>query len=274
MDDTMPKSATAPDNTQYNQLFITEEKEEQVCCGDEGDFADESTARSQADQTKVENKTCEDSKKRNDTVRNNTITKNEIFVIFTLIVLVVSVCSIMLQISISNMRNDYEEQIRQLTSQITILTTKIDTPQANADKPINITVNVDGVNKDFEYDPESGDVIEKDPTEQLPEEFDTRPFLGVVFDESDTTNITPLGLKVVGVYDVSPAKFAGIKQGDIITAIAGQKISTYADVEKVISQFQAEDTITVELISAVDSDIKYHTVEATLTYRGNFDLGE
>lgn len=134
-------------------------------------------------------------------------------------------------------------------------------------KPINITINGDGsatVNPSVP-DENPGDIT-TDPN------FDTRPFLGVAFGEDATAYETPLGLKIGFVYENSPAFFAGIKEGDILTKINGISILTFDDLDLFISQAAAGDVLSIEIITTGENGIEYSTVEAILTYRGNFEL--
>ena len=96
--------------------------------------------------------------------------------------------------------------------------------------------------------------------------------MGVAFPEDINSAQTQLGLKVNFVYQYSPAEFAGIKAGDIISSIDGQKVMTFEDLDAIISQRQAGDVLIIDLITVGESGIEYKTIEAVLTYRGNFDL--
>jgi S1-C subfamily serine protease len=62
-----------------------------------------------------------------------------------------------------------------------------------------------------------------------------RPMLGVVPDASRQGE----GLAVAGVLPGGPADRAGIKPGDVITELAGQKISGLADLEKALEKCKA-----------------------------------
>ena len=101
-------------------------------------------------------------------------------------------------------------------------------------------------------------------------EIDKTPFLGVGFNQkSDSV----LALKIDKIYDSSPAQFAGLKEGDIILAVDDEKVDSREKLSNIIAAHKAKDTIKITVATVEDGKIANKTVEAQLTYRGNFDLG-
>jgi S1-C subfamily serine protease len=56
------------------------------------------------------------------------------------------------------------------------------------------------------------------------------------------------GVLVNMVIEGSPASFAGIQRGDIITAIAGVPIGAKDDVPKIVGNFKAGDNVNVRIL--------------------------
>ena len=86
-------------------------------------------------------------------------------------------------------------------------------------------------------------------------------FLGVQLDE--TTQLT--GALISGVQTDTPAAKAGLKKGDLVTAMAGTAIATYDDLSRVINNHKPGDTISITFVR----DGKKHTVQAKLIIRPN-----
>jgi serine protease Do len=77
---------------------------------------------------------------------------------------------------------------------------------------------------------------------------------------------TPLGVYVVDVQEFSPAEKAKLKAGDIITKFAGKDVKTIADINSIKTQYNAGDTVKVE-IKRLGDDNKYSqtlTLDLTL----------
>lgn len=206
------------------------------------------------------------------------INKLESFLIFLLTIFIVGLYTMFIQTSIMNSISGLKDQVGSLSAQVTylenhisMLEMKVEQYASNSDKPINITVNVDG-NKENSTDDE--ETTQPDTDSPPSPDFDTRPFLGVAFVEGNDGTDNPLGLRVDYIYQYSPADFVGMKPGDIITSINGTKINTYSDLDAAISKCKAQDTITITIITTTDVGITEVTVDAVLTYRGNFDLGD
>ncbi len=70
------------------------------------------------------------------------------------------------------------------------------------------------------------------------------------------------GAYVVGVQQLSPAARAGVKNGDIITAIDSKKIRTADELVSVIRSHNVGDTITLEIVRGTKSNVI--TTQATL----------
>lgn len=210
------------------------------------------------------------------------LTKVEGMIMFVVILAITLVCSF--GINYTNNKNSDEllTYVEDLEFRMSVLENKIDTLETSLveitedlneaidnlnKKPINIIINGDGQ----VVNPQPDDGFDAEDPTQDPN-FDSRPFLGVAFPEDINSAQTQLGLKVNFVYQYSPAEFAGIKAGDIISSIDGQKVMTFEDLDAIISQRQSGDVLIIDLITVGESGIEYKTIEAVLTYRGNFDL--
>ena len=207
------------------------------------------------------------------------VTKKEGLLMFVIAILVISVCFLNLQHAVMTDNHDLIERTKNLEIMmgdmrlyIAELEEKLDGLKYELnDDPIHITIQIDGVDKDFIYDPDTGDVTESTPSDT---EFDTTACLGVAFYEGNDGSNNPIGLQVDYVYPYSPAEFAGLRAGDIIMSINGATIDTLDDLTNVMAQFSANETIEIQLATTSASGVNIVTTNATLTYRGNFDLGE
>lgn len=209
------------------------------------------------------------------------INKTEGVVMFIVTIVAIIVCALMLKSSITSGNQLLIDDVEDVRLYIGTLETKILDLEATIekyqtdlnDKPINITVNVDGINKDITTDNEDDNQTDEDQ-DDIPSDpdFDTRPFLGVALSEETVDSTNPFGIKVDYVYQYSPAALAGIKSGDIIVSIDGTKITTWDELGVIINSHQAEDILHIEIATVSNNGIEFKTVEAKLTYRGNFEL--
>ena len=149
---------------------------------------------------------------------------------------------------------------------------------------VSATVVRDGKSTDLKVTPEGGrgrfsvdgDRISADINERLRERFDQDfrdrlnrvPFnfdfgfdfpgvfgagrLGVSVNELTPQLATYFGAKdgmlVTSVQNDSPASRAGIKAGDIITAINGQNIASFSDIMRSIRSVRSDDEVTIALV--------------------------
>ena len=74
-------------------------------------------------------------------------------------------------------------------------------------------------------------------------------------------NSTTSGVTVAGTLSGSPAANAGLTQGDVITALGGQSVSTPEDISHVLVKYHPGDSIS---ISWVDQAGQSHTANVTL----------
>lgn len=89
-----------------------------------------------------------------------------------------------------------------------------------------------------------------------------RATLGVYLQELDQdTNQYKAGLYITGVMKNSGAEAAGLKEYDKITGADGTKISTYAELSKILRDKKVGDTITL----TIERDGKTQDVKVTLT---------
>ena len=117
------------------------------------------------------------------------------------------------------------------------------------------------------------------PTSQTPGE--TPPEVSVTPEEeaaffgvlvmNDGTAITPLGLRIAGIYAYSPAANAGMRAGDIIMAIDGTPIDTFDTMSNIILAKKPGDSMTVRYARTQDNTVFFETVEVTLDNAANYD---
>ncbi len=99
----------------------------------------------------------------------------------------------------------------------------------------------------FAYDSYLQNILKKNPS--------FRPYLGVNY--LDLTNIKPLGLSLekgawlidsedkLAILKDSPAQYAGLKAGDVISWINNQEINSANDLADIIATYKSGDSITV-----------------------------
>lgn len=74
----------------------------------------------------------------------------------------------------------------------------------------------------------------------------------------------PEGICVVQVIPDSAAERAGIRQGDIITEFASQKIMDMKELKELVEAYKPEDTVTVKIQRLGDNGYEEHAIEVTL----------
>ncbi len=74
----------------------------------------------------------------------------------------------------------------------------------------------------------------------------------------------PEGICVVQVIPESAAEQAGIRQGDIITEFASQKITDMSELKALVEACKPEDTVTVKIRRLGDNGYEEHAIEVTL----------
>lgn len=186
------------------------------------------------------------------------VNKKEGLIMFVVSLLVVVLCALMLQGSVVQGHNDLSDQVVRISTQMDDMKLYIR----------SLEEQVAGLENQV------ADLEENLENVGVRIGFDTRPFLGVGFYDVETVDANPIGLKIDYVYPYSPAEFAGIKIGDVIMAVDGVKVATYDDLSVALEDCVAGDTVEVQLATVSHNGIEVVTVNTTLTYRGNFDLGE
>lgn len=201
------------------------------------------------------------------------ITKREGLLMFVMIIAIFSICAAMCSSAFFRANDELMSEINALQVKIEALNSKIEMYQSmNADKPINITVNID--DKNYIYNPSTGELEEMGPESTLPEDFDKTPFLGIGFYEDEDGYQTPLGIKVDTVYEGSPAALAGIKVGDIIMSVNGKSIATFDDLAAILGQCKANDEVTMQIATIGENGVEVVNIKAVLTYRGYFETAD
>ena len=205
--------------------------------------------------------------KKKDNWMTQCVTKIEALSMFIVTLLVVGLSLINIYSRINTNSIDTQNKVDNLLNHIALLEAKLDL-YANNKEDMNITVNIDGVKQEGNISTD----IDGDPTKPTDPNFNKSPFLGVGFYEGNTGVDNPIGLPVNIVYQYSPAELAGMKVGDIIMSIDDEKVATLDDLTNILSKHQAKDKIIIEFATTTDSGINVVKSEATLDYRGNFDI--
>lgn len=95
--------------------------------------------------------------------------------------------------------------------------------------------------------------------------FVSRPYLGIygaeITKEASATYDMPVGIYVRGLIEGSGAEKAGIKAGDVITAINGTRIETMAQLTESLAKHEVGDKIKVSLVRESGQNIE---LEVTL----------
>ena len=215
-------------------------------------------------------------KKHGMTDSHSFVTKSEGMIMLCAALAVLLICNMGLNVKLNNLNQQLIDSHEDLEYKMDIMETKVETLEQTLieltedlneavdtlkNKPINITIS----NGETTVTPDE----ETDVTEPI---FDTRPFLGVGFYDTETETPNAAGLKVDVVYEYSPAEFAGMKVGDYIVAINGISIKKWEDLNTVMENCKAEDVIQLDYLTVTENGIEQKSVNVTLTFRGNFDL--
>ncbi len=93
--------------------------------------------------------------------------------------------------------------------------------------------------------------------------------INVSSDASSMYNL-PVGVYVNSVTEEGPAEAAGIQAGDIIKSFDGQKVSDFAELQKLLTYYKAGETVEVVISRADDGNYEEQTLEVTLAPRKDF----
>ena len=93
--------------------------------------------------------------------------------------------------------------------------------------------------------------------------------INVSSDASSMYNL-PVGVYVNSVTEEGPAEAAGIQAGDIIKSFDGQKVSDFAELQKLLTYYKAGETVEVVISRADDGNYEEKTLEVTLAPRKDF----
>ena len=112
-------------------------------------------------------------------------------------------------------------------------------------------------------------VIDELKTQETREKLDKDyGYLNIAGGDVDETAVEmygiPSGVYVSEVYDGGAAAKAGIKQGDIITAIGGKKVSGIQELKSQLQYFKAGEKVEVVIQRNSDGGYKEKTLEVTL----------
>ena len=165
------------------------------------------------------------------------LTKLEALVMFLAMVAVVFTCCFYAMFNINTKLDHLLDYSKLINQRVTYLETKVDELQVQAEQSV----------------------------------FDKSAFLGITYIETEENGLF-FGVKVESVLDSSPAEQAGIKAGDYIVAIDGEKIDSFAKLGNIITAHNAGDTLHITIATVENGQIINKNVDAELTYRGNYDL--
>lgn len=157
-------------------------------------------------------------------------------------------------------------QYGQLVSQMSTTNTKaLEELEAGLDAIANsidhITVNV----------PNQGAAPEGNQEDVPVAPVDDSAFMGVVV-MNDGTSVTPLGLRIAGIYENSPAANAGLRAGDIIMTIEGVSIDSFETMSGIIDTKAPGDVINIRFARAQDGAVFFNDAVLTLDSASNYDL--
>ena len=98
-----------------------------------------------------------------------------------------------------------------------------------------------------------------------------RGYLGIslknVTEQSAQMYDMPRGAFIYEVENDSPAAEAGIEKGDIIVSFDGQKITSSADLQKVLAYYRAGETVEITVMRMIHGEYESVTLEITLGLR-------
>lgn len=114
------------------------------------------------------------------------------------------------------------------------------------------------------------DLMERQ-TRSVKIDSDQRGYLGVslknVTEQSAQMYNMPIGAFVYEVENGSSAAEAGIEKGDIIVSFDGQKITSTADLQKVLEYYQAGETVEITVMRRIHGEYESTTLDITLGRR-------
>lgn len=165
------------------------------------------------------------------------LTKLEALVMFLAMVAVVFTCCFYAMFNINTKLDNLLDYSKLINQRVTYLETKVDELQVQAEQSV----------------------------------FDKSAFLGVTYVETEEDGLF-LGVKIESVLEASPAEQAGIKAGDYIVAVDGEKIDSFAKLGNIITAHNAGDVLHITIATVENGQIINKNVHAELTYRGNYDI--
>ncbi|MGI9860744.1 trypsin-like peptidase domain-containing protein [Moorella naiadis] len=93
----------------------------------------------------------------------------------------------------------------------------------------------------------------------------THPFLGVYNLQEITPEMSqwyniPVGVYIGGVFKDGPAAKAGLREGDVITAVDNQKVSTYDEIQRLINKKSPGEQVVVTIVRLKSPQPVNHTI--------------
>lgn len=153
--------------------------------------------------------------------------------------------------AVTQMNSNYTKTLEELEASLDSISNSIN----------NITISI----------PNNGDVAVGETTDPPSAPIDDSAFMGVVV-MNDGTAVTPLGLRIAGIYDHSPAANAGLRAGDIIMTIEGVSITDFETMSAIIDTKMPGDVIALRFARAQDGTVFFHDATLTLDSASNYDL--
>ena len=111
-------------------------------------------------------------------------------------------------------------------------------------------------------------ITPENPAPVVPE--DDRAFLGILV-MNDGSAITPLGLRITGLYEHSPAALAGLQAGDIIMALDDTPIDTFETLSAIIDEKEPGDIIKIRYARTQDNTVYFNEASVVLDSMSNYD---
>lgn len=149
--------------------------------------------------------------------------------------------------------------------------TQIATTNAEAISDLENGLNavVDSIDRLIIIMAQNEDNIES-PAIEVVEPVEESAFFGVLV-MNDGTAVTPLGLRIAGIYDHSPAANVGMHAGDIIMSIDEVPIDSFDTMSGIIATKKPGDTMSVRFARTEDNTVYFNTVSVILDKASNYD---
>ena len=163
----------------------------------------------------------------------------------------------------------YEQAITQMNTANTKAIEKLEEGLSDLENGMSaIADSIGRVNVSTNAGTQQHVVAPEDSTPVVPE--DDRAFLGVLI-MNDGSAITPLGLRITGLYEHSPAAQAGLQAGDIIMSLDDTPIDTFETLSAIIDEKEPGDIIKIRYARTQDNTVYFNEASVVLDSMSNYD---